>query len=862
MIWHSSGTQEVLNELSVDSKKGLSNGVADDRLNIYGKNSIKNIKEPDFLKIFLNELKGGMVIALLIIAVLAFLVSLIYEQKDFYSPLLIIAIVAINSLISAYHIYSGEKVLNSIKGITNPEATVLRDGIERVVPSDTLVPGDIIILNSGDYVTADARIIEANEFRTNEAIFTGESIPVEKKADLILEEITELQGRLNMVYTGTSVIHGNATAVVVATGLESEIGRSSAIMQQTGEEKLPLQKLLTNSQKIINTVILVLCVLVFFINLFENFRASHFALMTVKSLINATALAVAAIPEGLPAIATIVIGLGIERIIKNNVIIKNTSALETLGKTSVLCADKTGLLTKENMILEKIFDGKRLVNINEELSDENIGIIIKIATCCSTLTNDSTENAIEKACIDYNSMSKIDIENTYPQLSKIPFEAEHKIMTTINMINERPFAISKGAPEILIKKCKDCDCEEILKVNEELAASAYRILAIAIKPLDEIPSHPNADEIENDMNFVGLIALLDPPRSDAYEAIEICDKAGIVTVMLTGDNPTTAAAIARRIGVLKDGTQVISGEELDALSDDELLANIEKYSVFARITPSDKLRIVKAWQEKGKTVTITGDSLSDSEALSAADIGCAMGIAGTDIAKGSADIIVTNDRFLSIVGAIKESRGLFENIRKSVIYLLSCNFSEVLLYILGLLFFKIPPIAAAPLLWINLLTDSAPAFAISMENAEDGVMKHKPLSLKGHIFDKKTVIFIAAQALFMTVIALLSFLVGKSGGTANAMSVTFLTVGLMQLFHSYNIKTNSTIFKADFKSNKFMNFSSLLIAFILIFLSVTPAGAVFGLTALSFANVMLCVLFAVLVVPFCELLKFLLKKIK
>ncbi|MBR4072752.1 MAG: HAD-IC family P-type ATPase, partial [Clostridia bacterium] len=523
----------------------------------------------------------------------------------------------------------------------------------------------------------------------------------------------------------------------------------SAISQRTGEEKLPLQNLLKDSGKIINIVIISLCVLVFIISLIQNFNTDHFASMTIKMLINSVALAVAAIPEGLPAIATIVIGIGIQRIISNNILIKNTNALEVLGKTSVLCADKTGLLTKNSMLLEKIFDGKQLITLSEDKLSESAALVIKLATISSTLDNDPTETAIEKACIEYNSMSKIDTENIYPRLCDIPFDAERKTMTTINMINERPIAISKGAPEILVTKCKNCNVEEILKYNEELASEELRIVCIAIKPLDAIPANPSPDDIENDMTFVGLIGLIDPPRSEAFEAVNICDKAGIKTVMITGDNPTTARAIARRIGILKDGTDIITGAELADFSDSELNENIEKYSVFARVSPNDKLRIVKAWQSKGKTVTITGDSVADSDALSIADIGCAMGKSGTDIAKGSADIIAVNDRFLSIVGAIKESRGLFENIRKSVIYLLSCNFAEVLLYILGLLIIGVPPLAAVQLLWINLLTDCAPAISLSMEKAEDRVMRHKPIALKGHLFDKKTVISIAIQTVLI-----------------------------------------------------------------------------------------------------------------
>lgn len=862
MIWHGVSCEEVLNELSVDANKGLANGVADERIEIYGRNAIRSIENPSFFKIFINSLKSGWIIALVVISILSFLLSLIYNQGDLSAPFLIIAIVVLNALVSSYHFYSGEKVLNSLRSITNPDATVMRDGIVKSVQSAELVPGDIIILSEGDYISADARIIECTEFRTNEASFTGDSIPVEKRANEILEDITSVQNRMNMVFSGTSVVHGTAKAVVVATGLDTEIGRTAAIMQQTGKEKLPLQRLLMDSGKIINIIIVALCALVFVIGVFENFDAKLFAPMMAKHLVNAMALAVAAIPEGLPAIATIVIGLGIERIMRNNVIVKNVAALETLGETSVLCADKTGLLTKNTMFVQKIFDGKQLVDADDVINNEAAAMAIRLATLSSTLNYDPTETAIEKACIAYNSLSKIDVENLYPRMAEIPFDVERKTMTTINMINERPFAVSKGAPEVLVNKCKNCNVEAILEQNEQMASDALRIVCIAIKPLDSLPANPTSQEIECDMTFVGLIGLIDPPRDDAYEAVEICDKAGIRTVMITGDNPSTAAAIARRIGVLKDGTEVISGSELADMSDDELYKNIEKYSVFARVTPLQKTRIVSAWQRKGKTVAITGDSIDDSEALSSADIGCAMGKVGTDIAKGSADIIATNDRFISIVASIKESRGLFENIRKSVIYLLSCNFSEVLLYILGLIIFGIPPIAAVPLLWINLLTDGAPAFSITMENAENNVMLKKPLALKGRIFDKKTVTLIILESLYMCFVSLMAFVLGKPFGDMSGVATTmvFATLGMMQIFHCYNVKTDATLFKANFKSNSFMNLSAVLTLFIIGFLCLTPAGRLFSLSTLTVGQLGLSALLGFTVVPFCEIAKLFTKK--
>ena len=760
MIWHSSTAEEVLNELQVDDKTGLANGVADMRLEDYDQNVISRIERPKFLSYFAKQMKSKLVISLLITAVVSFILSLMYSDVNSYSPLLIIAIVIINAFISAYQLFNCNNTLDNIKQITNPTATVLRDGIVKSVNAATLVPGDIILLEEGDYIPADARVIEANEFRCNETVLTGVEVPVEKNPDDVFEEITTIERRSNMVFSGCSVVHGTAKAVIVATGLNTEIGRTSAILQQTGEDRLPLQSQLEGVGKLVNIIILVICLGVFILSIIQNFNDGHFASMTVNSLMSAVALAVAAIPEGLPAIITIVIAIGMHRILKDKIIVKDASAAELLGKTDVICCDKTGVFTRNKMVLSKIFDGKKILDLEEEGVDEASALILKVATACSTLNNDSTENAIEKACLAYNSMSAQDVKAIFPHIAEVPFDTERKTMSVITMINERPFAIVKGAPETVIPNCKGCNGEEILKINEDLANEAYRIVCIAMKPLDTIPANPNAYDIEQDLAFVGLLAFDDPPREGVIEEIAACDRAGIKTVMVTGDNLSTAKAIARRIGILKDGTLAITGAELNELSDAELAGSIENYSVFARISPNDKLRIVKAWQQRKKVITITGDSVEDADALALADVGCAIGKFGADVAKGNADIIISNNRFDSIVHAIKESRGLFSNIKKSVNYLFSCNFAEILAMVLGLLLFREAPVAAVQLLWINLLTDCAPALSLSMENAEESCMNSKPLSSFGRIMNLKSLISVAIQSVAIAVITLISYSCG------------------------------------------------------------------------------------------------------
>ncbi len=861
MIWHNATFQDVVNEFGVDHKTGLANGVVEQRLDEYGQNVISKIERPGFLKHFFGQLKSKIVIALIITSIISFVVSTVYKNVDGYYSLLIIAIVLINALISAYHIYSCDKTIDNIKNVTNPTVSVLREGVLKSVNAALLVPGDIIILKEGDYIPADARLIECNEFRCNESNLTSVEVPVEKISDALFDDITPLEKRQNMVFSGSSVSHGNAKAVVIATGLNTEMGRTSTILQQTGEDRLPLQNQLDIMGKMVNIAILSICLIIFIISMIQNFSSENFASMTVSMLVNSIALAVAAIPEGLPAITTIVIAIGMQRILQDNIVVKDAKAAELLGKTDVICCDKTGVFTHNKMFVSRVFNGKSYIDIENEPENDAASMILKLATVCSTLKNDSTEKAIEKACLIYNSMSKTDIDSIYPHIAEIPFDSERKTMTVITMINEKPFAVIKGAPETVIPNCIGCDKEKLLEINEQMADEALRIVCIAMRPLNDIPANPIPEEIERELVFVGLIGLEDPPREGVVDEIAACDVAGIKTVMVTGDNLTTAKTVARRIGILKDGTFAITGAELNKMSDAELNGCIEKYSVFARVSPSDKLRIVRAWQQRKKIITITGDGVEDAEALALADVGCAIGKHGADVARGNADIIISNNHFDSIVRAVKESRGLFSNIKKSVFYLLSCNFAEILTVVFGMLIFKKMPIAAVQLLWINLLTDCAPALSVSMENVEKNIMKTKPLSSIGRIFDFKSIISVSIQSSFIAFVTLYAFCIGNDfGDNSTAMTMAFATLGLSQLFHCINNKFEGSIIGNKLFSNKFMNYSLGITIFVMLFLVFTPAGFLFGLTILTAKQFISCFLLSILIVPITELLKLIQRK--
>ncbi len=849
MIWHSSEIENVLSELKTNKENGLWSSEVDERIEIYGKNTTAITHKNSLLTRFLSQLKNKVVYFLITVAIITFIVNLIYNPNNFYFPILIIAIVFLNAFISAFHLYKCDLALDEIQNASNPKVEVIRDNKKQFIPSDLLVPGDIIILNEGDYITADARLIATDLFRCNESVLSGDIIPVEKDANAILEDITLSTARKNMVFAGCSVVHGNATAVVVETGLRTEIGKITDINRQTNSETLPITDSLNKSGKKINTAILIICVIAFLIGIIQNFNtAEPFASITVNSLLNAVALGICAMPESLPAISTIVIALGIHRMINDRVIIKNTKALELLGQTEVFCVDKTGILTKNNMELNYIYDGEELIDISADVIPEKALSALQLTVSCSMLENDSTEKAIENACEKLTTMSKVDIGNLFPRLAQISFDSTRKTMTSINMIGGTPVAVVKGAPEVLIEKCSLQNKDTIYEVYKNLTKDSYRAICVAIKKLDEIPSSPDPELIENELTFVGLLALYDPPQSDTVEAIKTCKMAGINTIMMTGDNIDTAKTIARRIGILQDDSQAISGTELSELTDTELCNQIEKYTVYARISPEDKIRIINAWQKKEKIVAVTGNGTEDADALSVADIGCSVGSYGTDIAKGNADVIIENKKFMSVVNSICESRGLFENVKKSVSYLLSCNFGEILAFILGMLFFGMPPLAALQLLWINLLTDSTSVISLTTEKSELDVMRKKPIALSGHLFSKGASINIACDAIVIAALTLISFAIGGS-------TMAFSTLSMVQIFHSFNLKTHDTIIKADFKGNKFMNYTSVLVLFIALFLVITPAGYVFGLEVLSFGKLLLSLALSISIIPICEIKK-------
>ena len=857
MIWHSSDISSVLDELSVDKDNGLPNGVAYERLEKYGKNQITEIKPVSFFKRFLSQLNSKSVYILIIISIICFAVSLTYRLGDYYSPFLIIAIVILNAVVTAYNQNVCDKAIFLQKAASIPVCTVIREGIKRQIPSNELVVGDIIVLDEGDYICADARLLESSGLRCNEIALTGEIIPVEKDADAHIEDLIPVSGRKTMVFSGTSVIHGSAKAVVVETGLNTEIGKSAFIINQTGSTISDIEKKLTVTARIMNVFVIIFCSIVFIIGMILGFSSHEpFASITVENLLNAVALGVCAIPESLPFITVIVTALGTGRLLHDGIVIKNATTIETLSKTTVLCADKTGVFTHNHMSVTGIYDGTDFISLNDENeATQKSSVLLRLAVACSMLENDSTESAIEEACLKYGKMTTNDVNNSYPRLSSIPFDADRKMMTSINMIDGKPFAIIKGAPEAVIEKCVGIDKIAVLAECEKLASNALRLICIAIKGLNDIPANPNAEDIEQDLKLAGVICLEDPPRLSSVQSVEKCRDFGIKVIMITGDNATTANAVAKKIGICFDDSQSVTGQEIEEMSEEELQSKIASYAVFARISPAQKLRIVRALQTNGEIVTVTGNSIEDADVLSVADVGFAIGADGHDVARGNADAIIKSNNFSAIVNVFSECRSLFQNIKDTVHYLISCNASELLIFLMGLLIFKMPPLLASQLLWINLLTDAFPAFSLAVQSSGD-IDNYKTSNLvRGKLFDLDTVVDILIQALTLTLCGISAFAIGNIFGRSIAYTMAFLTISLSQIIHSFNIASKRSVIFISFRKNKFMAFSTIVAAFICLFLSLTPAGFVFGLQVLNTKQVLISLAFAILIVPICEIKK-------
>ncbi len=837
--------ESVIKEYDSDAQKGLSSKQVEENTLKYGKNELKAKKKQSLIVKFLLQFTDLMIIILIIAAV----VSIIIDPKEWVDSLIIFIVITINAIIGVVQESRAEKSLEALEKMSTPLCKVIRDGSPIQIKSKDLVPGDIILFEAGDYVSADSRIIEYSSLQIDESALTGESVPVTKNNEVIEKEDVALGDMKNMIFSSTFVTKGRGKAVVVDTGMNTEIGKIAGMLTDTEVQKTPLQNKLNQVSKVIGILCIVICVVVFAL----QYISTHNALDSFKT---AVALAVAAIPEGLATVVTIVLALGVNEMSKRNAIVKRLPAVETLGCTSVVCSDKTGTLTQNKMTVVEVYnEANQKIRKTEALDENDINLVAYFALCCDAKVSivDGVEERIgdptETALIDLNNKKGMDI-STIERVADVPFDSDRKLMTVIVKMNGKYLQITKGAPDIIIKNSINFDkLSHVLDVNNNMAVRALRVLGLGIRIYDNMPKVVD-ESIEKNLEFIGLVGMIDPSRPEVKDAIYEAKKAGIRTIMITGDHKVTAEAIAKDLGIMEEGMKAISSDELSKLSDEYLDEHIEEYCVYARVAPEDKVRIVKSWQKKGKIVAMTGDGVNDSPALKTSDIGCAMGITGTDVAKEAASMILVDDNFATIISAVKQGRGIYDNVKKCVKYLLSSNIGEVLTIFLASLIAVTTnlalqtPLSPIHLLWINLITDSLPAFGLGMEKPDADVMKRKPRPNSEGFFANKLGIHIALEGVMIGLLTLVSYIIGslKLGHMAG-QTMAFVTLSFCQLFHAFNVKSDHTIFSKETFNNKTLNLAFIIGAVLQFVVMYTPFvhDSIFKLTSLNITYLLIAI---------------------
>ena len=866
--WFSKLPDQVLSDLDTDQNRGLSSTQAQHRLNEYGPNRLEGAKKESLLSRLLSQFKDPMILVLLAAAALSLLST---GGEDWVEAAIILVIVLVNACISISQENSAEKALEALQKMSAPLAKVIRDGQMVRLGTELLVPGDIILLEAGDLVPADARVLECANLKTDESAMTGESVPVSKRAMAFLPEDTALGDRENMVISSTVVTNGRAVCVVTATGMDTEVGRIARMLTDAEDVTTPLQRKMGEISKTLSFLCLSVCAVMFGVGLIYGREL-------LGMFMTAVSLAVAAIPEGLPAIVTIVLALGVQRMAGRNAIVKKLPAVETLGCAGVICSDKTGTLTQNRMTVVDVWSWE------DRHRQETLAIG---ALCNDTVltyhedgsprtTGDPTETAFVDAAFR-DGMDKNALERQMPRIAELSFDSERKLMSTVHPLNGKLRVMVKGAPDVLLARCSyilsstspapltPTITKRVDEANTAMAEKALRVLGCAYKDLDALPpGELTSDLLERGLTFVGLVGMIDPPRTEVRQAVVQCYRAGIRPVMITGDHKLTAVAIARDLDIFRPGDLAITGEDLDFMSQELLEQDVERFSVYARVSPEHKMRIVQAWQKRGMVVAMTGDGVNDAPALKAADIGCAMGITGTDVAKGAADMILTDDNFATIVHAVEQGRGIYSNIKKAIHYLLSCNIGEILTLFLATLFnFQQDPLVPVQLLWLNLVTDSLPALALGMEPVESSVMTEKPRSAREPLFSRAFSLRLAWQGAMVGLLTLAAYWLGEyvlsdpaqADATANTMA--FATLTFSQLFHAFDVRSESqSLFRLGISSNPAMNKAFLVgMALQLSVLLIPPLMDLFQVCPLSPLEWGCVLSLAVLPIVFCEIEK-------
>ena len=918
--WFNKEVKDVETELKTDLENGLNSKQVEENKSKYGENELQEKKKEPLIKKFIAQFKDFSIIVLIIAAIVSGVVG-VAQGEGFTDTIIILIVVLLNAVIGVAQESKAEKSLEALRKLSEHAAKVVRDGKEQVIPARELVPGDLVIIETGDYVSADLRIIEAVNLKSQESSLTGESVPVEKSIEAIKGEEIGIGDRVNMLFSSSLITYGRGKAIVVETGMNTEVGKIAGILNNTEKQETPLQRRLNSLGKTLGIAALAICAFIFVLGLLQGKDV-------ISMFMTAVSLAVAVIPEGLVAVSTIVLAIGVQKMVKKNAIVKKLPAVETLGSSTVICSDKTGTLTQNKMTVEKVFCNDVTVDVDKVETTEDFNKLVYNCMLCNDsriletgeLAGDPTETALIDMAFNLEYQEEIVRENL--RVEEVPFDSERKLMTTVNENNGRYRVYTKGGVDELLARCNSylfkgeirTNLEDysrwIRENNENMAKDALRVLAFAYKDIDHMPSKEEMETIESGLTFIGMVGMIDPPREEAKKAVEKCKHAGIKTVMITGDHKITAVAIAKKLGILENEDEALTGLELDKISDEELTKNIRKYSVYARVSPEHKVRIVKAWQANGEIVAMTGDGVNDSPALKTADIGCAMGKVGTEVAKEAADVILTDDNFATIVSAVEEGRRIYDNILKVIQFLISCNVGEVIVLLLATLFaplmaktFGISDVTMIQLLlpihilWINLVTDTFPALALAFDPANRDIMDRKPIKKDEGIFTKGRTFRIIYQGAMIGILTLSAFIIGlatpdsklptmvKYEGETIAVeeidnleeilanggeyvskeetkieigqTMAFMVLAFSELVHVFNIRDNkNSIFKTGILGNSILIWAVLASAFLMAIILAVPAlRHIFSIPILPMNNMIETIALIIAPVVIVELMK-------